>query len=95
VIGARPGQAIAIAFESKDTTWRDAGVNIMVMHPGQPNCLYHREPVQDGFLVLHGECVAIVEGQERPMRQVGFPGIAPPASSACSSAPVTGRARFS
>jgi uncharacterized cupin superfamily protein len=69
---ARPGQAIAIDFESEDTPWRDTGVNIMVMHPGQPNCLYHREPVQEDFLVLHGECVAIVEGQERPMRQWDF-----------------------
>jgi uncharacterized cupin superfamily protein len=69
---ARPGQAIAIDFESEDTRWRDTGVNIMVMDPGQPNCLYHREPVQEDFLVLHGECVAIVDGQERPMRQWDF-----------------------
>jgi len=66
---ARPGKAIAIDFESEDRPWRDTGVNIMVMHPGQPNCLYHREPVQEDFLVLHGECVAIVDGEERPMRQ--------------------------
>jgi uncharacterized cupin superfamily protein len=69
---ARPGQAIAIDFESEDVRWRDTGVNIMVMHPGQPNCLYHREPVQEDFLVLHGECVAIVDGEERPMRQWDF-----------------------
>jgi uncharacterized cupin superfamily protein/predicted enzyme related to lactoylglutathione lyase len=69
---ARPGQAIAIDFESADRPWRDTGVNIMVMHPGQPNCLYHREPVQEDFLVLHGECVAIVDGDERPMRQWDF-----------------------
>jgi uncharacterized cupin superfamily protein len=41
----------------------------MIMQPGQPNCLYHREPVQEDFLVLHGECLAIVDGEERPMRQ--------------------------
>jgi uncharacterized cupin superfamily protein len=66
---ARPAQAIAIDFESADAPWPDTGVNIMVMQPGQPNCLYHREPVQEDFLVLHGECLAIVDGEERPMRQ--------------------------
>jgi uncharacterized cupin superfamily protein len=66
---ARPGQAIAIDFESEDAPWRDTGINIMVMLPGKPNCLYHREPVQEDFLVLHGECVAVVNGEERRMRQ--------------------------
>jgi uncharacterized cupin superfamily protein len=66
---ARPARAIAIDFESADTRWPDTGVNIMIMQPGQPNCLYHREPVQEDFLVLHGECLAIVDGEERPMRQ--------------------------
>jgi len=69
---ARPGQAIAIDFEHEDAPWRDTGVNIMVMSPGQPNCLYHREPVQEDFLVLKGECVAVVDGEERPMRQWDF-----------------------
>jgi hypothetical protein len=42
------------------------------MQPGQPNCRYHSEPVQEDFLVLHCECIAIVEGEERPMRQWDF-----------------------
>ena len=29
--------------------------------------MYHAESEQEGFLVLSGECVAIVEGQERRM----------------------------
>ena len=31
--------------------------------------MYHRENAQEDFLVLSGECVAIVDGQERPLRQ--------------------------
>jgi uncharacterized cupin superfamily protein len=42
------------------------------MQPGQPNCRYHSEPVQEDFLVLHGECVAIVEGEEHLLRQWDF-----------------------
>jgi uncharacterized cupin superfamily protein len=69
---ARPGQAISIDFESEDTPWPDTGVNVTVMEPGQPNCLYHREPVQEDFLVLHGECIAIVDGEEHRLRQWDF-----------------------
>jgi uncharacterized cupin superfamily protein len=43
-----------------------------MLEPGQPNGLYHRESSQEAFLVLAGECVAIVEGQERPMRKGDF-----------------------
>jgi uncharacterized cupin superfamily protein len=68
----RPGRAIAIDFESQGDEWPDTGVNVQIMQPGQPNCLYHREPVQEDFLVLHGECIAIVDGEERPMRQWDF-----------------------
>ena len=35
-------------------------------------CYYHRETVQEGFLVLSGECLLIVEGQERPLRTWDF-----------------------
>jgi uncharacterized cupin superfamily protein len=34
-----------------------------------PNCMYHRENAQEGYLVLYGECILIVEEQERAMRQ--------------------------
>ena len=41
------------------------GINVRVLAPGTPACLYHRESCQEAFLVLHGECLAIVEEQER------------------------------
>ena len=69
---ARPGRAITIDFEPEDGRWPDTGVNIQVLRPGQPNCMYHREPVQEDFLVLHGECIAIVDGEERRLRQWDF-----------------------
>ena len=45
------------------------GFNVRVLQPGQPASLYHRENAQEVFLVLSGECVAIVEEQERPLRK--------------------------
>src|SRR5262249_39454363 len=37
--------------------------------PGVPMAMYHREDNQEGFLVLDGECLAIVDGEERPLKQ--------------------------
>src|SRR5437764_8522009 len=45
------------------------GVNVNRMEPGQPMTMYHRENAQEDFLVLAGECIAIVEGEEQPLRQ--------------------------
>lgn len=65
-------RATLIEFEPEGVDWPDSGVNIQVMQPGKPNCRYHSEPVQEDFLVLHGECIAIVNGEERPLRQWDF-----------------------
>ena len=45
------------------------GVHVHVLKPGEANGYYHAEDAQEGFLVLSGECIAVVEGQERLMRQ--------------------------
>jgi uncharacterized cupin superfamily protein len=48
------------------------GININVLEPGQPMAMYHRENAQEAFLVLAGECLLIVEGEERPLRTWDF-----------------------
>ena len=68
----RANRATMIDFEPDGQSWPDTGVNVQVMQPGQPNCKYHSEPVQEDFLVLHGECIAIVDGDERRLRQWDF-----------------------
>jgi uncharacterized cupin superfamily protein len=45
------------------------GFNFGVVWPGQRVAMYHREDHQEGFLVLSGECLLIVEGEERPLKQ--------------------------
>jgi uncharacterized cupin superfamily protein len=45
------------------------GVRMHVLKPGKPSTLYHRETGQEGFLVVKGECLLIVEGEERSLRQ--------------------------
>ena len=48
-----------------DVRFPEVGFHVGVLQPGEPACMYHREDTQEGFLVLSGECLAIVEGQER------------------------------
>ena len=48
------------------------GIGVHVLQPGQPNGKYHSENVQEDFLVLYGECVLIVEEEERRLRQWDF-----------------------
>ena len=48
------------------------GVNVGVLEPGRPNCLYHAESEAEAFLVLSGECVLVVEGEERLLRAWDF-----------------------
>ena len=67
-IGA-PRGATFVRLEPEGVTWPDTGVNVQVMQPGEPNGRYHSEPVQEDFLVLSGECIAIVDGEERALRQ--------------------------
>lgn len=67
-----PRRATLIDLEPEDAPWPDTGVNVQVMAPGQPNCRYHSEPVQEDFLVLHGECIVILGGEERRLRQWDF-----------------------
>jgi uncharacterized cupin superfamily protein len=67
-----PRRATIVEFEPDGESWPDTGVNIQIMQPGEPNCRYHSEPVQEDFLVLHGECLLIMDGEERPLRQWDF-----------------------
>ena len=56
-------------IEARDAPFADVGVQVRVLWPGDPNGLYHSEGVQEGFLVLSGECTLIVEEEERPLGQ--------------------------
>ena len=67
----------AVVFESHDHRFPHYGVNIQVLQPGQPNCMYHGENQQEDMLVLAGECVLIVEGQERRLGPWDFAHLPP------------------
>jgi uncharacterized cupin superfamily protein len=55
-----------------DARFPQVGINVSILEPGKPACMYHREDTQEGFLVLQGSCLLIVEGEERRLRQWDF-----------------------
>jgi uncharacterized cupin superfamily protein len=55
-----------------DAPFPRIGVNIGVLTPGQPACMYHGEDEQEDFLVLAGECLLLVEDEERRLRAWDF-----------------------
>jgi uncharacterized cupin superfamily protein len=67
-------------FEGRGTTpglngrgdFAQLGVGVTVLEPGKPMSMYHWETDQEDFLVLSGEALAIIEGEERPLRQWDF-----------------------
>lgn len=56
-------------FDKHRERFEEFGINLTWLKPGQPMTMYHREERQEGFLILGGECLLIVEGQEVPLRR--------------------------
>jgi uncharacterized cupin superfamily protein len=59
-------------LESDDAPFGQFGIGVHVLPPGESPGFYHWESDQEGFLVLAGACVLIVEGQERRLGQWDF-----------------------
>ena len=45
------------------------GIGLTVLGPSEPMAMYHWETDQEDFLLLSGEALAIIVGEERPLRQ--------------------------
>jgi uncharacterized cupin superfamily protein len=67
-----PVHGVTIDLDTREAPFRDTGINIIVLSPAQPSCKYHSESVQEDFLVLGGECLLILEGEERTLRAWDF-----------------------
>ena len=67
-----PPFGVWCAFEGKKR-FPEVGINVSVLEPGEAIGVYHAEPrAQEDFLVVAGECVLLVEEQERPLRAWDF-----------------------
>ncbi len=72
----REGRGALCEFEGAGfedaANFPQVGINVTVLGPGEPMSMYHYEVDQEDFLVLAGQALAIVEGEERPLKQWDF-----------------------
>jgi uncharacterized cupin superfamily protein len=67
----RDGMRRSCDFEG-ETRFPELGMNVNVLEPGKPSGLYHAETHQEAFLILSGECLLLIEGEERRLRAWDF-----------------------
>jgi uncharacterized cupin superfamily protein len=78
VLNARDATWIRSEERGQDTyfegrqEWAELGFRIHVLLPGQRNGMYHGERGQEDFLVVSGECVLLIEGEERRLKAWDF-----------------------
>jgi uncharacterized cupin superfamily protein len=67
----RRGRGAYCEFEGFEDApdFSQLGINLQALAPGDVMAMYHWEADQEDFLVLAGEALLVVEGQERPLRQ--------------------------
>jgi uncharacterized cupin superfamily protein len=72
----RPGRGFLCEFEGSGvedaTDFHQVGINLTRLGPGEPLSMYHWEADQEDFLVLAGDALLLVEGEERPLRAWDF-----------------------
>ena len=56
-------------LETETAEFGQFGIGVHVLPPGETSGYYHWESDQEGFLVLQGSCVLLVEGEERELKR--------------------------
>jgi uncharacterized cupin superfamily protein len=67
----REGRGLRCVFEG-DSDFPQLGISLYVLAPREPIGMYHWEADQENFLVLDGEALLLVEGEERPLERWDF-----------------------
>ena len=69
----RPGKGRgAYCIFEGEPEFSQYGIHLVALEPGDAMAMYHWEADQEDFLVVAGEALLIVEGEERPLRQWDF-----------------------
>jgi uncharacterized cupin superfamily protein len=66
------GRSTGTGFSGPELPFEQLGVGLAMLLPGEPMAQYHWETDQEDFLVLAGEALLVVEGEERPLRAWDF-----------------------
>jgi uncharacterized cupin superfamily protein len=66
------GRVLAERPDLEPQHFDQLGYTLAVLEPGKPSGMYHAESSQEDFLVLMGECLLLIEEEERPLRAWDF-----------------------
>ena len=67
-----PSAPAASSRTARPRRSRSSGSTSAWSSPAQPLCLYHEESAQEDFLILAGEALLLVNGEERPLQTWDF-----------------------
>jgi uncharacterized cupin superfamily protein len=62
----------AYSMLESDPEFEQYAAHLVTLAPGEAMAMYHWEADQEDFLVLAGEAVLVIEGEERPLRRWDF-----------------------
>ena len=65
------GRGYSTVFEG-EPEFSQLGIQLATLGPGEPLSMYHWEADQEDFLILSGEGLLLIEGEERPLRAWDF-----------------------
>jgi quercetin dioxygenase-like cupin family protein len=66
------GRIVRALPELEQHSFPQVGVTVYVLPKGKPSTMYHGETDQEAFLVVRGQCLLLVEGRERLLREWDF-----------------------
>jgi uncharacterized cupin superfamily protein len=66
------GRVLAERPDLEPQHFEQLGYTLAVLEPGKPTGMYHAESGQEDFLVLLGECLLLIEDEERPLKAWDF-----------------------
>jgi uncharacterized cupin superfamily protein len=66
------GRVLAERPDLEPQEFEQVGYTLAVLEPGKPTGMYHAESSQENFLVLQGECLLLIEEEERTLRAWDF-----------------------
>ena len=66
------GSGFYASFEGENARFPELGIGVGILRPGEPSAMYHGEDAQEDFLVLSGECLLLIEGEERRLQAWDF-----------------------
>jgi quercetin dioxygenase-like cupin family protein len=66
------GRVLAERPDLEPQEFEQVGYTLAVLEPGKPTGMYHAESSQEDFLVLRGECLLLIEEEERHLQAWDF-----------------------